>query len=186
MYTAGMPAAGAERRRTEVAADAFDHASWADGEGLARRTVVTQALVAFALGTPSDVVWRVGLGRRGLNRASASEASIAALVVLGLVVALPVAAFFGFLGRDWMLESGGSRWASFATFLAAIAGTLLFIGLGMFDRRPASGATLIALCGVCVAISLWWSPAAVALGGTACVSAIAAARWTISHNAVDN
>ncbi|MGH2609376.1 MAG: hypothetical protein ACRDHF_09845 [Tepidiformaceae bacterium] len=186
LYTAGMPAEDADRRRGQLEADILDHAQWAAAEAQGHWATLRQAFAAFVFGAPSDVAWRMSLGRKGLSALRRGEGAIAVLVLTGAAVGLPLAVFFGLQGQDWLLDAGGPRWASFSLFLAAVAGTLLFTGIGIFDVRPAAGATLVALSGLCVVVSLWWSPVAVALGAIAAVAAVAAARKMASRGTLDN
>lgn len=185
LYTAGMPAESAERRRGEVAADAWAHLQWAlDREESELRTAV-QASVQFIGGILSDVSWRLGLRAAGFSRAMSWEAVAAFLIVLGCVAALPAALFFGFQGQDWIMDGGGPRSGLFALFVAAVAGALLFCGLAVFDRHPRAGATLVVLTALAIAVSMWWSPAAVIVAIGMATAAIFAARHVV-RSRLDN
>lgn len=150
-YTRGLPAAVAERRRDEIAADLWDHVEHARSAGTHDRQITRAVASRWLRGMAADASWRRGqqrLASRAENsmwvrRVLARPAARVALGV-GLVLALPAVA----------TARGAAEWSAGDFVLAGVL--LSVIGLTLeFALRSAGnvyGAATIAALGVAAAV----------------------------------
>lgn len=162
LYTAGMPAERSERRREEIRSDAWDHAEWAFRSGQRQIKTLVDAAARFVLGVPSDLAWRVSWGREGVSREAAAEAGLATLIVVGLLVALPLApaVLVNQYAHATAAESGTLPFSLYVVIV-----TLVFGGLGVLamDRFPVAGGVLVLVACAGIGVAAWWIPLVSAL-----------------------
>ena len=128
LYTHGLPAATAQRRREEVAADVADQIDYETGRGTTDSRIVMSVLSRLVRGMASDVAWR--------TEVSTQQGGFMKVLIGTLVVGLALAAI------AFVLDSPLVLLVSVAVIGAVILG-VFGIGLQTAQRMNLLGSFLL-------------------------------------------
>jgi hypothetical protein len=172
MYTAGMPDDARAARVDELESDAWEHETEARERG---GRFGMEFLHRFAFGMPADVGWRVSHGREGFEPRNWLELLISCLLVVGLVVALPVAAVL--LPHANPAPDGHSAIGPLIALDCLLVILVLVLpGVLVIDRWPIAGGLLVIIGCFCLMALFWWLREAMGVivvgAGAAAVSAL--------------
>ena len=148
VYTRGLPADTAERRREELASDLFEHASLA-GPSSGHQTEV---LGRVLWGIPADLSWRRAARAPRLRRletgASMTKRKVAN-VLFGVYVLFALWAGIGFV-----FNPDGET----GPYAAAIFTAAALMGLGLFwrDTAPRRSTVLLSVGAIIPAFTFFW------------------------------
>lgn len=172
LYTAGMGADVAGRRREEVACHGYEFLSWAR-HCQAGPAAAIHALAAFVLGIPADIGWRLSVGRAAVSRDAWQEGAIALLIAAGALFAVPIAVLLALAYSRIDGEPGTGLQMLTSLHLIVSLLALAAPGLLAMGARPVAGTTLVVLGALSAMLTLWWLPELAAAAGAGAVAAVA-------------
>lgn len=176
-YTAGVPDAAREERRSEIASDLWEQRA-ASGPGPGTELAV---LSRWARGIPADLSWRrsrrggrrLPSGRAALRVAAWSLAALAYLFLVGVHGYNATALVgFDFYGGDWA-PGDVVEYARWSALLLAF----LLAGGALLRPRPRLAVALLAAATLGACVAFWWASPIYGPTGVAVVAgAVALAR----------
>ena len=163
LYTRGLNPDLRDARRAEIESDLWAHADEAAAMGLAPASLDIEMLVRLALGVPADLAWRRS-HRAAAAATSRKETAMQAtssrswLTVIGLVLAVPVAALFALsvaYNLYVLATRDGDAWFLPTSALLLAGSVIAVAGLLVVRRHPVAGAAL-AVAGSAIVAGTWW------------------------------
>ena len=170
-YTRGVPAEAAERRRSEIESDLWEHAA----ETNAARSHELQVIGRVLSGIPADLLWRRETRSYarpvpgGLTMSTRKQSIFSTVLVVAVAIAIGISvSVIAHLATSFD-DRGTVAWASLVLALAAA----LVVGLALRASRPTLSTTLLLVGALAPSVAWFWLPPVYLVSVAIVVSALA-------------
>lgn len=151
-YTAGMPPAEAEDRRSEVRSDWWEYQRFANE----KPDLAGGRLRRLFAGAADDIAWRGSFGLRGLSAARSYETILLLGVTALLLVVMPASAWWAVALARNTAQPSLQIWY-IGTEAVGLACTVVG-GAASAAHYPRAGRVLVLAGTLALAATLWWAP----------------------------